>query len=205
MKPNILITGRYKLLNKKQIFYLDKGWKSYFKHINCRYMLYEKKNASKSFDEFDCLIISGGGDIYDISKNKYDKQRDKIELKLFNKFIKIKKPIILICRGFQLIASNNKNKIVKLQNHVCKNHRVNIKKNKLVKYNFLKTNSFHNYGIKRLNKHFLTLGKSKDKYIEMAIFRKNTLCLMFHPERINTDNNKIDRIILKQINNILCN
>ena len=99
---NFLITGRYKIKKKRPFFYLDKGWKKFFKNNKKDYKLYVTSMKLHQIKRFDCLIISGGGDIYSISKNQNDKYRDKLELKL-KTFVN--KPIILVCRGFQLIGT----------------------------------------------------------------------------------------------------
>ena len=67
---NFLITGRYKINNYKPLFYLDVGWKFFFKKIDSKYKLYNASKSNISISKFDCLIISGGGDIYKISKKK---------------------------------------------------------------------------------------------------------------------------------------
>ena len=203
MKPKILITGRYKLKNNKQLFYLDKGWKKFFKSLNCSYKLFN--NNIGSLKNYHCLIVSGGGDIFKISKNKLDKKRDKVEMKLIKKFIKFQKPIITVCRGFQLIASYTGNKIIKIPNHVRTTNNIKILKNNYIKFKNLKTNSYHNLGFKKLNHKFKILGKTNDNCIEIALYSKNVLCLMFHPERKNNDFKKIKTIIKKQIENKLCN
>ena len=164
--------------------------------MNSKFLSISNVNKIKNLNNFDCLIISGGGDIYDISKNKKDNMRDKFEIKLLNHFLKHNKPIIAICRGFQLIGSLYKNKLVRIKNHVRKNHKIYLYKNKYLKLKNLVNNSFHNYGFLKLNKNFNCIGKSKDKSIEIAILKKKkVLCLMFHPERKNTNQSSINKLI----------
>ena len=65
------------------------------------------------------------------------------------------------------------------------------------KNNFI-TNSFHNYGFKKIGKKFEVLGMSKDGSIEFAKVKKfKTYCMMFHPERYNIDQSSIDKLIKK--------
>ena len=132
-------------------------------------------------------------------KKKINSIRDKFEISLMNEFIKKGKPIIAICRGFQLVVSKNKSKILKVKNHVNKKHLVNIiKKNKFIRHNSYYTNSFHDFAIKNLNKNFQINGVTRDGSIEIATnFKKKILCLMFHPERENISRNKINEIILR--------
>ncbi len=203
---NFLITGRYKIKNNKQIFYLDEGWSYFFKKIKSRYKLYNPNKTIKSKIKFDCLIISGGGDIYSISKNKNDLYRDKVELKLIKYYIKNKKPIIVVCRGFQLLGDHFKNKLIKINGHVNTHHTLKIKKNSLINNKKIITNSYHNYGFLKLNKKFEIIGRSRDKSIEIAILKKKKiLCTMFHPERYNKKQKEINNLILNFLELKTCN
>jgi gamma-glutamyl-gamma-aminobutyrate hydrolase PuuD len=197
MKFNFLITERYKVKNNKKIYYLEKNWPKFFLKLNSKFFSISNYNNFKNINNFDCLIISGGGDINNISKNKEDKQRDKFEIKLFNHFLKHNKPIIAICRGFQLIGSLYKNKLVAIKDHVKKSHKISLNKNIYLRSKNLITNSFHNYAFLKLNKNFKCIGKSKDNSIEIAILKKKkVLCLMFHPERKNINQLLINKLII---------
>ena len=48
--------------------------------------------------------MTGGGDIYKYSKKKMINMNN-FEIKLFNYFYKANKPILAICRGYQLIMN----------------------------------------------------------------------------------------------------
>ena len=74
------------------------------------------------------LILAGGGDISKIKNTKDNQIRDRYEKKLFNYFYKKNKPILGICRGFQLIADLYKIKLFKVRGHVRKSHRLIVKK-----------------------------------------------------------------------------
>ena len=199
---NFLITGRYKLRNNKASYYLDEGWSSFFKKIRSNYKLYKKNFSKKKILKFDCLIISGGGDIYKISKNKLDKNRDKSELNLIKIFEENKKPIIVICRGFQLLGSYYKNKLLKIENHVRTTNSIKIQKNLYLKTSKILSNSYHNYGFFKLNEKFKIIGRSTDKSIELAEMRgKKILCMMFHPERYNASQRQINILIKNFIYN----
>ena len=124
------------------------------------------------------LILSGGGDIYKYKKNKINKLRDSIEIKLFNYFFKKNLPILLICRGFQLMIDM---------------HQI-----KLFKQTKLSVNSYHNYSIKKLPVNYINVASTKDGSIEIAEHKsKKILGLMFHPER----NMKSKELVLKSIKN----
>jgi len=203
---NFLITGRYKIIKKKPFFYLDDGWKNYFKSLKSNFKLYNPKMRKNLLLNYDCLIISGGGDIFNISQSKNDFYRDNLELKLIKLYIKKKKPIITVCRGFQLIANYYKNKLLKIREHANKNHFLIIKKNLIIKKKKIITNSYHNYGFSKLNNKFQIIGKTKDNSIEIALIKnKKTLCLMFHPERKNKNQNSINKLILNFLDLNICN
>lgn len=143
-----------------------------------------KKNLLKNVKKADGLILLGGGDIYKIDKTKENKIRDKIEKKLFKLFYKSDKPILAICRGFQLISDIYKIKLHKMKGHVRKNHNLVIKNSKFIYYKKLKVNSFHEYCVKKVPKNFKIISKLSDETIEIAEHKnKKILCLMFHPER----------------------
>jgi len=76
--------------------------------------LSEKDNNPESIKNYDALILSGGVDIhpkfYKTSKinyphapKKFNEPRDEFEIELFRLAQKTNKPVLGICRGFQLI------------------------------------------------------------------------------------------------------
>ena len=88
-------------------------------------------------------MICGGGEIGKFSKRAIDHKRDIFEKKLLKSFTKKNKPVLAVCRGFQLIASLNSGKFSKSKNHVRKTHYLKIIKNsKYIKYRNLITNSY---------------------------------------------------------------
>ena len=144
------------------------------------------------------LILSGGGDIYKYKKNKINKLRDSIEIKLFNYFSKKNLPILLICRGFQLMIDMHKIKLFKQKNHVRKSHLLKLSNSKFLKHSKLSVNSYHNYSIKKLPVNYINVASTKDGSIEVAEHKsKKILGLMFHPER----NMKSKVLVLKSIKN----
>ncbi len=69
------------------------------------------------------------------------------------------------------------------------------------KKDFLKVNSFHKYAVYKLPNFFNKLVRNKDGSIELAISKNNKiLCTMFHPERKNISQKKINKIIFKHLN-----
>lgn len=193
MKNLVCVTPKFSIskYNYERIE-IDQNWINFLKKLNYNVLIINETNLQliQSLKP-KCIFISGGGDIYDISKNNTDLKRDNFEIKVFRKFMK-KVPIICVCRGYQLIAKKvYKSKLFKVKNHVNKHHIIS---NSKMKFN---VNSFHNFSIKRLPKIFNEVFLHNDKSIELAISNKYKIILsMFHPERFNKDQNKIN-IILK--------
>ena len=192
MKKIICVTPKISFTEyKNERIELEYNWINYLKKMNYQVMTLNETNISY-FKKFkpSCIIISGGGDIFDISKKKINLKRDTFEINLFKLFYK-KIPIICVCRGAQLIGSKiYKSKLYKVNNHIRTNHDIFNKKIKL------NVNSYHKYSFKILDKSFNEVFYHKDKSIELAISSKNKVMLsMFHPERPNEDQNKINKII----------
>ena len=143
--------------------------------------LVSKSNLLKNADG---LILLGSGNIYKIDKTKENKIRDKIEKQLFKLFYKSDKPILAICRGFQLIMDIYKIKLTKMNGHVRQNHNLIIKNSNFIFHKNLRVNSFHEYCVNKIPKNFKIVSKASDETIEIAEHKnKKILCLMFHPER----------------------
>ena len=144
------------------------------------------------------LIISGGGDIYKVSKKKIDKIRDDIELKLYNYFKKQNKPILAICRGYQLIINFNGSSVKKIKDHVRKSHDLKIINSKFINLKKINVNSFHKFGLFNNVNNFKKTGFHNDGSIEILEHKtKKILCVMFHPERTMKSQKKIFSEIIK--------
>jgi gamma-glutamyl-gamma-aminobutyrate hydrolase PuuD len=157
-------------------------------------------NFEKKFSELnpDSIILSGGGDIFKNKKNKENLLRDSFEKKLIKLSIKKKIPILAVCRGFQLVADLYKEKLLKVKGHVGANHLIEANIKSHIKN--IDVNSYHNYGIKKLPKHFTVLARHSDGSIEIAKSLKyNILCTMFHPERKNKSQLSVNKLIFSHI------
>jgi gamma-glutamyl-gamma-aminobutyrate hydrolase PuuD len=187
--------------HKKINFNIDQDLANFLCKLNVKILpinLKKNKIDLSSIKSADGLILAGGGDISKIKNNRLNQIRDDYEIKLFNYFYKNNKPILGICRGFQLIADLYKIKLFKVDNHVRKIHRLYIKKNNYILHNVLTVNSFHKYSIKNLPNEFINVASTNDGSIEIATHNsKKILCLMFHPERIMKSKN----LILNSIKN----
>ena len=192
-----LIIDKYGKVN----FLTDEDLSNYINKLGLNILpLSIKKNQinSENLRLAKGLILSGGGDIYKYKKNKINKLRDSIEIKLFNYFSKKNLPILLICRGFQLMIDMHKIKLFKQKNHVRKSHLLKLSNSKFLKHSKLSVNSYHNYSIKKLPVNYINVASTKDGSIEIAEHKsKKILGLMFHPER----NMKSKELVLKSIKN----
>jgi len=204
MIKNVFITPKLEFNKYKKIeIILDKDWFSYLNSINLRGFtgFFDKISEINYLSQyFDGLIVSGGGDVYKNKKTKLNKLRDNFELKLINSFLKNKKTILCICRGFQLYSNHLGNNIFKKnKNHVKTQHTIySVKQNSLFKFKKLNTNSFHNYSIQKTSNKLENFFISKDGCIEISKLKsKNLFCFMFHPERKNKDQEKINLILRK--------
>ena len=192
-----IIIDKYKKIN----FQIDQDLSIFLKELGFSNLpiILKKNNVDfKNLKKSNGLILAGGGDLYKYKKNKVNKIRDNYEKKLFKYYYKKNKPILAICRGFQLIADIYGIKLEKVNNHVRKFHSLKIDRSKYIKDKSLKVNSYHNYCIKDLPKNFIKVSNTKDGSIEIAEHKsKKILCLMFHPERKMKSKKKI----LKSIKN----
>lgn len=192
-----IIIDKYKKIN----FQIDQDLSIFLKELGFSNLpiILKKNNVDfKNLKKSNGLILAGGGDLYKYKKNKVNKIRDNYEKKLFRYYYKKNKPILAICRGFQLIADIHGIKLEKINNHVRKFHSLKIGRSKFIKDKTLKVNSYHNYCIKDLPKNFIKVSNTKDGSIEIAEHKsKKILCLMFHPERKMKSKKKI----LKSIKN----
>ncbi len=187
--------------HKKINFHIDQDLSNFLNRLKVKIIPVVLKNNKLDLNSVkyaDGLILAGGGDISKKHKNKINQIRDNYEKKLFKYYYNRNKPILAICRGFQLIADIHGIKLEKINNHVRKFHSLKIDRSKFIKDKILKVNSYHDYCIKDLPKNFIKVSNTKDGSIEIAEHKsKKILCLMFHPER----KMKSKKNILKSIKN----
>ena len=97
MKPKILLSA-----SSKKEFYIDA--------INFCGGIADAKYCPAVSDEYDGLVLCGGNDIHPLYYGEdingavdIDEQRDRAEFRLAKAFITMRKPILGICRGSQLL------------------------------------------------------------------------------------------------------
>jgi len=198
---NILITQKIFVDQHNQINWsLENSWFKFFsqKKINLIPLNFDTNNQKKILAfKPKGLILSGGNDLYDVIKLKENLIRDKYENKLLKLAIKNRIPILAVCRGFQFVAKFFKCKVFKIMNHVRSTHVLKINNQNFgFKIKILKINSYHNYAISQLPKHFNLIVRCSDNSIEIAKSNKyKILSFMFHPERRNISQKKINKIV----------
>ena len=141
--------------------------------------------------------------MYSEKKKKENLIRDEFELRLLKYAVKKSIPIMTVCRGFQFVNNYFGGSLKKIKDHVKTNHKIKVSQNFLIlnKKTNLNTNSFHNYGIKKLPNNFKSVGKAEDNSVEIAYAKKEKILgLMFHPERKNLSQSIVNKLVFNYFN-----
>ena len=160
--------------------------------------------------ELDALILQGGSDVHPslygetprLTNYEFDEERDQYELKLIDAFIRERKPILGICRGFQLLNIYFKGTLhqdldpshfsqhFNLQTSRENYHNIQIQKEGVLSHLYKNTQkgsvvSIHHQGIKQLGQDLLVEAVSEhDQLIEAFSFQGDNYILgvQWHPE-----------------------
>ncbi|MEO8209809.1 MAG: gamma-glutamyl-gamma-aminobutyrate hydrolase family protein [bacterium] len=202
------------------------NWLEYFK-INHEILDFENHESDlKKLDDCSGLLLSGGVDIYPElycdwdtveTKGTYKPERDGFELKLLEKAIEKKIPILAICRGLQLvnvfyrgslifdleeIRNVNHRKISKIEDRI---HEIKIFDNTLLNeitgLNEINVNSSHHQAIDRIGEGLIVNAKSGDGVIEGLEYADKRdkpfmIGVQWHPERFKDLNSPASKNIL---------
>lgn len=155
---------------------------------SCNFLSASIPNNSVYLDEWlnkiepSGIILSGGNNIGEYL------ERDCTEERLIWYCEKNSIPLLGICRGMQLLATKYGSSLVKVINHIKKNHQIYGKINKTV-------NSYHGYSIDNCPNSFNILARAKNDHTIEAIRHENLPWegWMWHPERVDPfdENDKI--------------
>jgi len=138
------------------------------------YFLTEKKKI-----KLNLIVLSGGNDIYKVSKLQKDKLRYEIDKYYINQYLG-KIPIIGICYGAQILAFKSKNILYRSNLHVGSHLLYFSSFLNKKKINVL---SHHKYVFKNLL-NFEIFAKADDGSIEGFFERRRRFCgIIWHPER----------------------
>ena len=152
------------------------------------------------------LILAGGWDITpefysgNYRGKRHDPVRDRFEILLTKMMFQMKKPVLGICRGMQLINVAFGGSLysdvseVTTKNHWQKipvdkaSHRIFIKRNtklfQILETDKMEVNSFHHQVIKKIAKGFIISAVSEDGVIEAIEHKEHPyfIGVQFHPE-----------------------
>ncbi len=171
-------------------------------------------NAVKQALECDGLLLPGGADVNPKlygeepieACGKSNELRDNAEVPMFKEFIKTGKPILAICRGFQLvnvICGGNLYQDIK-DEQKCKHmdffsrgkyiHTVKIEKetklNDVFNSSEINVNSMHHQAVKNVGENLIPTAVSPDGYIEAVELKNYDFCIavQWHPEHMAKNN-----------------
>lgn len=164
--------------------------------------------------DYDGLILCGGNDIHPKYYNEpingsinIDNERDALEFELLKAYIDLKKPVMGICRGFQLINiffggslyQNIEEKALHLGSpELYPTHNVRATKDSIIGKTYgelLSVNSSHHQAIKTLGKNLKATAFWQDKYTEA--YEHTTLPILgvqWHPEKMCFDMQRDDAV-----------
>lgn len=169
------------------------------------------KDIDSLVDKFDGFIIAGGPDVNPriYNEEKLDCcgevviERDELEVPLLVEIMKRNKPVLCICRGFQLlnsilggslyqdIPSQFKSEVNHRQDRPYTNsiHSVSISGllKEITGKDLLMVNSCHHQGVKVLSNKLEEVGKSDDGLVEAFVIKDYPfgLGVQWHPEMLN--------------------
>lgn len=149
-------------------------------------------NSLHNFEQGDILILEGGTDIdtiiYNKPRERYtstpDKNRDKIEIELFQKAVAANVPILGICRGAQLSCALSGGSLIQhIDNHTS-SHKVKTNLGE----NYWTSSCHHQAMIIDDTKHELLAWCEFDKIPEVVFFKDTkSLAIQGHPEFMNQE------------------
>jgi len=154
---------------------IDSTWGSFLDNLNVL-SLYLPIHYHFTKLELGGVILTGGGDLYEISNKKEDLIRDDFEKSIIDFCITKNIPIFGVCRGMQIINKYFGGSLKKIENHAGCRHFLD---------NGSSVNSYHNFGINKLGKGLEVVDRCDEviesfKHLQYKIFAQ-----MSHPEREN--------------------
>ncbi len=172
----------------------------------------------------DGLILTGGHDVNpliygeepDVKTKELSPKRDFLDFKLIKYITELKKPILAVCRGMQILNTYHGGTLYQ-DNSYCKTFHIKHMQNgnpdvathtimiepktilESVLGNHTTVNSFHHQSVKELADGFKIVATSKDGIIEAIEKNDDQWCLgvQFHPEILSTDDNKMQALFDK--------
>lgn len=168
------------------------------------------KDISSTALRIDALLIPGSDDLHpsyykedlNFELKIVNKDKSDFELALFHEIIKLRKPVLGICYGMQLINvalggalyQDLKSQLPEALDHKKGGHKIGLDDNPFIYKGDFDVNSIHHQAIKTLGKGLKVIACSEDNVIEAVFFDSYPFLLgvQWHPEREN--NNLASRI-----------
>jgi putative glutamine amidotransferase len=174
----------------------------------------------------DGLLLTGGGDIdptlfgeEPLQKlGNITPERDEFEIAIIQKMLKLNKPILGICRGFQImniavggdmyqdIYTQTEKRLLQHTQHAPRwhaSHFVQVKKGTIlsgiVQREKFKINSFHHQAVRKIPNEFKVSALASDGIIEAFESKIHTFVmgLQWHPESMISKNDPVSSAIFK--------
>lgn len=208
MKKVIALSCRDKMVNNTEGYYVQQSYMNALDAMNADYIAIVPTN-DQNYDFVanvcDGLIVCGGGDID--SKYFHEENHESVELvkdsidimdfKLVEAFLKVKKPILGICRGHQVlnvyyggsliqdIPSQYNSDLIHSQKEARNvgTHDVVLTCDSCIgkKDQIIKVNTFHHQAVKELGKTLKVTAVGTDGLVE-AIENDDVIGVQWHPE-----------------------
>lgn len=182
-----------------------KNYKKAFSRDDCKCVI--SKNLP-DVDEYDCLVLAGGGDIspkFYNQENEFcenvDEERDEAEFYLIERFLSKNKKVVGICRGLQVINVYFRGTLLQnVKYHSLKNgddyHFIYNEPSTFIYDLYGKScwvNSAHHQVVDKLGSGLRAAAFSFDGYIEALFHKKYSVyAVQFHPERMVNGNRLIN-------------
>ncbi len=126
--------------------------------------------------ELDGVILTGGGDLYEVLDKKEYLIRDDFEKSIVDFCITKNIPIFGVCRGMQFINKYFGGNLKKIKNHAGCRHFLE---------NGREVNSYHNFGIDNLGKNLKVIDRCDEVIESIKHSQYQIFAQMSHPEREN--------------------
>lgn len=169
--------------------------KTYTDALNAVGLGYDFSLSPENADDYGGLLLIGGGDVLpayygfcgdEIECFNVNFVKDKLEFNLLYRFIRKNKPVLAICRGFQLVNVFFGGTLKCVSGHMGKQdiyHPVSSAGEIFGK--FEEVNSCHRQAVCDLPDAARLLSVAPDLTAEAAVYRDNIICVQFHPERLS--------------------